>query len=171
MLAWREYGIFRSGLSNCTVPVFFDSVPAGNIWFRSARFTTGPLTGNGSVGSLPADGPEHFAQPQPGRVRGQEHGAVFQVRRVGDQPLDLLTAQEGWQRRASRLRREACHAAVSFNSLYVDRARNMAYGPTVALAMRDSSAIERALQEAPSLVAVGSSPVGATTSVWKLGVS
>ena len=34
----------------CTVPVFFCSVPGGNMRFSSARFTTGPLTRNGSVG-------------------------------------------------------------------------------------------------------------------------
>src|SRR5262245_418581 len=56
-LAWCEYGRCRSGLSNRTVPVFFCVVPAGNIWLRSARLTTGPFTRNGLVGSRPADGP------------------------------------------------------------------------------------------------------------------
>src|SRR6185369_5008960 len=56
-LAWCEDGRCRSGLSNRTVPVFFWVVPGGNIWFRSVRFTTGPFTRNGLVGSLPAEGP------------------------------------------------------------------------------------------------------------------
>jgi hypothetical protein len=37
--------------------VFFCFVPGLELWFSNARFTTGPLTRNGSVGSRPADGP------------------------------------------------------------------------------------------------------------------
>src|SRR4051812_28648535 len=57
ILAWCAYGRWRSGLSNRTVPVFFVVVPAGNCCASSARFTTGPLTRNGSVGKRPCDGP------------------------------------------------------------------------------------------------------------------
>src|SRR4029434_3993913 len=57
MLPSCAYERWRSGLSRSTVPVFFVVVPGGNIAFSSARFTTGPLTRNGSVGSRPADGP------------------------------------------------------------------------------------------------------------------
>src|ERR671931_1036247 len=56
-LAWCAYGRWRSGLSNRTVPAFLVVVPAGKLWFRSARLTVGPSTRNGSVGSRPCDGP------------------------------------------------------------------------------------------------------------------
>jgi hypothetical protein len=38
---------------------------------------------------------EYLAQPQTRRVGRQQHRAVGQVRRVGDQPLDLVPAEEG----------------------------------------------------------------------------
>ena len=45
------------GVIELTVPVFFVVVPAGYAGSSSARFTTGPLTRNGSVGRRPCDGP------------------------------------------------------------------------------------------------------------------
>ena len=76
--AWREYGRWRAGLSNCTVPVFFASVPGGNSEFSSARFTTGPLTRNGLVGRRPADGPGStwVADGQIGAVAGPQSWAM-----------------------------------------------------------------------------------------------
>ena len=47
----------RLGLSNRTVPVFFCSVPAGNMALSSAWLTTGPFTRKGLVGRVPSDGP------------------------------------------------------------------------------------------------------------------
>ena len=57
MVACREYGRCRSGLSNWTVPLFFWTAPGGNREASSAAFTVGPFTRNGSVGRRPADGP------------------------------------------------------------------------------------------------------------------
>src|SRR6266508_2754933 len=57
MLACREYGKCRSGLSKLTVPVFFWVVPGGNMELSKVRLTVGPPTRNGLVGSRPADGP------------------------------------------------------------------------------------------------------------------
>src|SRR5262245_22158270 len=72
MLDCRDHGKWRFGSSKFTVPVFTCVLPAGNIWFKSALFTTGPFTRNGFVGRRPFDGPGStlVAEGQIGAVGG-----------------------------------------------------------------------------------------------------